>query len=414
VGQGANYAVKQRIAALGTNMLVVVPGARMQGGVRGGFGSASTLTVADAEAIRREATAVVDVGYILRGNNQVVYGNKNWQTNIFGVSPSYLPITNWQIGAGRGLEDEDMKNYAMVAVIGQTVATELYGNASPLGTVLLAKGKPLRVVGVLAPKGQSGFGQDQDDVILIPYTTAETKVLGVNAPTQLSSGSTSVTTTTSQLNASGGPTGQSADTQYPAPLNPFNITSRLTGFVNSIYVQAESPEAVQTAIEQVTATLKRRHHIKPGDPDDFAVRNLSQIAEAAQGSSQVMALLLATVASISLVVGGIGIMNILLVSVTERTREIGLRMAIGARRAHILFQFLVEAVMLAVTGGVAGIIIGVVASRIISAVAGWPTLVSPAAIAGGFIFSAAVGIFFGFYPARKASHLDPIEALRYE
>ena len=414
VGEGANFAVKQQIASLGTNMLVVIPGARTQGGVRGGFGSASTLTVGDAEAIQREVTAAVDVSYLLRGNNQVVYGSKNWQTNIFGVTPSYLPITNWSIGSGRSLTDEDLKGYAMVTVIGQTIATELYGNVSPLGTMLMVKGKPMRVVGVLAPKGQSSFGQDQDDVILIPYTTAESKVIGVNAPTQLASNTGLTVAAPSQVNSSGGPQGQSADAQYPAPLNPFNITARLTGFVNSIYIQAASPEEVNTAIEQVTQTLERRHRIRPGDPDDFAVRNLSQIAQAAQGSSQVMAILLATVASISLVVGGIGIMNILLVSVTERTREIGLRMAIGARRIHILFQFLVEAVLLAVTGGVAGIIVGVVASRVISAVANWPTLVSPAAILGGFVFSAAVGIFFGFYPARKAAHLDPIEALRYE
>ena len=216
------------------------------------------------------------------------------------------------------------------------------------------------------------------------------------------------------VNQSGGPQGQAASTQYPVPMNPFSVTTRLTGFVNSIYVQAESAELVNTAIQQVTDTLNRRHRIKAGDPSDFAVRNLSQIAQAAEGSSQVMALLLATVASISLVVGGIGIMNILLVSVTERTREIGLRMAIGARRVHILFQFLVEAVLLSLTGGIAGIIVGIIASRVISVVADWPTLVSPVAIFGGFLFSAAVGIFFGFYPARKAAHLDPIEALRYE
>jgi macrolide transport system ATP-binding/permease protein len=271
----------------------------------------------------------------------------------------------------------------------------------------------MRVVGTLAPKGQSSFGVDQDDVVIIPYTTAEAKVIGVNAPTQLAQGTTSVTAT-SRVNQSGGPTGESAETQYPAPLNPFNITTRLMGFVNSIYVQAESAEMVDQTIEDVRQKLRARHRLRDGERDDFNVRNLSSIAQAAQGSSEVMAILLATVASISLVVGGIGIMNILLVSVTERTREIGLRMAIGARRVHILFQFLVEAVLLSVCGGVAGIIIGVVASRLISHFADWPTLVSPMAIAGGFLFSAAVGIFFGFYPARKAAHLDPIEALRYE
>jgi macrolide transport system ATP-binding/permease protein len=413
VGEGANYAVKQQIASLGTNMIVVVPGARTSGGVRGGFGSASSLTVADAEAIQREVPTAADVAYMLRTNNQVIHGNKNWQTNIFGVTPSYFPITNWRLDTGRLLTEEDLSGYAMVCLIGQTLVHELYGDMSPLGTMLMVKGKPMRVVGTLAPKGQSSFGVDQDDVVIIPYTTAEAKVIGVNAPTQLAQGAPSVTAT-SRVNQSGGPTGESAETQYPAPLNPFNITTRLMGFVNSIYVQAESAELVDQTIEDVRRKLRVRHRIREGERDDFNVRNLSSIAQAAQGSSQVMAILLATVASISLVVGGIGIMNILLVSVTERTREIGLRMAIGARRVHILFQFLVEAVLLSVCGGVAGIIIGVVASRLISHFADWPTLVSPMAIAGGFLFSAAVGIFFGFYPARKAAHLDPIEALRYE
>jgi macrolide transport system ATP-binding/permease protein len=413
VGEGANYAVKQQIASLGTNMIVVVPGARTSGGVRGGFGSASSLTVADAEAIQREVPTAVDVAYMLRTNNQVIYGNKNWQTNIFGVTPSYFPITNWRLDSGRLLTDEDLSGYAMVCLIGQTLVHELYGDVSPLGTMLLVKGKPMRVVGTLAPKGQSSFGVDQDDVVVIPYTTAEAKVIGVNAPTQLAQSTTSVTAT-SRVNQSGGPTGESAETQYPAPLNPFNVTTRLMGFVNSIYVQAESAELVDQTIEDVRRKLRTRHRIRDGERDDFNVRNLSSIAQAAQGSSQVMAILLATVASISLLVGGIGIMNILLVSVTERTREIGLRMAIGARRVHILFQFLVEAVLLSVCGGVAGIVIGVIASRLISHFADWPTLVSPMAIAGGFLFSAAVGIFFGFYPARKAAHLDPIEALRYE
>jgi macrolide transport system ATP-binding/permease protein len=249
------------------------------------------------------------------------------------------------------------------------------------------------VVGLLAAKGQSTFGQDQDDLIMIPFTTAERKVLGVAAPSQQQNG---------------------LDAIYATAPNPFGLKPRLTGHVNSVYVQAASPIQVPLAIRQVTDTLVRRHHIKPGDPDDFSVRNLSQIADVVEGSSRVMALLLASVASISLVVGGIGIMNILLVSVTERTREIGLRMAIGAQRLHVLLQFLAEAVFLSVVGGGAGIIAGLVASKAVSLVAGWPTDVPPAAIAGGFLFSAAVGIFFGYYPARKASRLDPIEALRYE
>jgi ABC-type antimicrobial peptide transport system permease subunit len=252
----------------------------------------------------------------------------------------------------------------------------------------------MRVVGLLGSKGQTSFGQDQDDVVMVPFTTAERKVLGVSAP--------------SQANAS------AASSPYPPPPNPFGVQPRLTGLVQSIYIQAASAARVDEALRQVTRILAERHHIRPGETNDFSVRNLSQIATAAEGSSRVMALLLATVASISLLVGGIGIMNILLVSVTERTREIGLRMAIGARRVDVLLQFLAEAVFLSVTGGIVGIVIGVISSRIISAVAGWPTQVSTPAILGGFAFSAAVGVFFGYYPARKASRLDPIEALRYE
>jgi ABC-type antimicrobial peptide transport system permease subunit len=252
----------------------------------------------------------------------------------------------------------------------------------------------MRVVGLLGSKGQTPFGQDQDDVVMIPFSTAERKVLGVSAPSQVNS-------------AKGG-------TEYPPPPNPFGVAPRLTGVVHSIYVQATTPSQVQTAIDQVTRTLARRHHIEPGETNDFSVRNLSQIQNAAEGSSRVMALLLASVASISLLVGGIGIMNILLVSVTERTREIGLRMAIGARRVDVLLQFLAEAIIISVAGGLVGIIVGVATSRVVSAVAGWPTQISVIAIAGGFAFSAAVGVFFGYYPARKASRLDPIEALRYE
>ena len=239
VGQGANYAVKQQIASLGTNMIVVQPGARTQGGVRGGFGSASSLTVADAEAIKREIPIVADVSYMLRTNNQVQYGSQNWQTNIFGVTPSYLPITNWRIATGRTFTEDDLSSYAMVALIGQTIAQELYGTQSPVGTMLMVKGKPMRVVGVLAPKGQSSFGLDQDDVVLIPYTTGEAKVIGVNAPTQLASSSTAAATTQpAMVNQAGGPQGQTAESQYPAPLNPFGVQTRLMGFVNSIYVQA--------------------------------------------------------------------------------------------------------------------------------------------------------------------------------
>lgn len=394
VGQGANEAVRKQIERLGTNLVVVVPGARTSGGMRAGSGSASTLTINDAQAIRRESTAVTEVSYLIRQSGQVEAGSQNWTTQIQGISSNYPPMTNWRIVTGREITLDDETSAALVVVIGQSVAKQLFGESqSPIGALIQVKGVPMRVIGVLDPKGQTPFGQDQDDLVMIPFTTAERKVLGVAAPSQ----------TQAQLNWI-----------YPSPPNPYGLTPRLIGKVNQIYVQAANSIEVQAAIREVTEILVRRHRIKPGDLNDFSVRNLSQIAETAESSSRIMALLLAAVASISLVVGGIGIMNILLVSVTERTREIGLRMAIGARRLHVLLQFLAEAVFLSVTGGVAGIVMGVAFSAAISYFAGWPAPISSAAIAGGFLFSAAVGIFFGYYPARKAAHLDPIEALRYE
>ena len=394
VGQGANEAVRKQIESLGTNLLVIVPGATTMGGVRGGLGSASTLTLADAEALRREAPAVGSVSYIIRQSGQVQYANQNWTTSVQGVSPNYPPITNWQITDGRGISEQDDRDAGLVAVLGQTVARQLFGsNENPIGALIQVKSVPLQVVGLFASKGQTPFGMDQDDIIMIPFSTAERKVLGVAAPSQ------------QQL---------PINWVYPSPPNPYNLERRLLGYVNQIYVQAVSPAEIQAAITQTTEILARRHRVRAGEVNDFSVRNLSQIAETAESSSRIMALLLAAVASISLVVGGIGIMNILLVSVTERTREIGLRMAIGARRLHVLLQFLAEAIFLSVTGGIAGIGIGVALSKTISLAAGWPTPISPMAIAGGFLFSAAVGIFFGYYPARKAARLDPIEALRYE
>ena len=340
VGQGANEAVRKEIARLGTNLVVVLPGAATSGGARGGSGSASTLTVADVKAIRREAPAIGEVSYLIRQAGQVRFANQNWTTGIQGVSPNYPPMTNWQIASGRAITPEDERSAALVAVLGETVRRQLFGTfQNPIGATVQVKGVSLRVIGVLDSKGQTSFGQDQDDLIMVPFTTAERKILGVAAPSQQQT---------------------ALNWAYPAPPNPYGLQPRMIGFVNQIYVQAVDQTSIQAAIGQATEILARRHRIRPGTVNDFSVRNLSQIAETAEGSSRIMALLLAAVASISLVVGGIGIMNILLVSVTERTREIGLRMAIGARRLHVLLQFLAEAIFISVSGGIVGIVIGAV------------------------------------------------------
>ncbi|HMA52006.1 MAG TPA: ABC transporter permease, partial [Magnetospirillaceae bacterium] len=341
VGEGARAVVKERLASLGTNLLIATPASTRSGGVRGGLGSASSLTVTDAQAILEEDSAVADVAYVNRQNAQIIYGDENWSSSVQGVTPSYLSIRNWAVASGRDFTPEDEHDGAMVCILGQSVVDNLFGEDSdPVGATVLVKSVPLTVIGVLAVKGNSGGGQDQDDLILTPFSTSQQRILGVANPVS------AVAAAVSQggvVIAGAGPA--------TSPANPFGIQPRLAGFVNTLYIQARSSDAVDQAVDQVTKTLERRHRIKPDGDDDFTVRNLTEIAEVAEQSSRVLEILLAAIASISLLVGGIGIMNILLVSVTERTREIGIRMAIGARRVHVLLQFLVEAVLLSGIGG---------------------------------------------------------------
>ena len=393
VGEGARAALKAQLESLGTNLLIVLPGTTRANGVRAGIGSASSLRVTDGAAILEEDSAVSNLSYVNRQSAQVINGNQNWSTTVLGVTPSYLVIRVWPVLAGRTLTEADESEGRTVCLLGQTALANLFGEfQNPIGAGIRVKSVTMEVIGVLAVKGHSASGQDQDDVVLIPFRTSQERVLGVAAPTLA----------------------QNQSTVFTQPPNPFGIQPKLAGFVHTMYVQARSAALVKTALQEVTRTLERRHRIRAGQPDDFTVRDLTEIAEVAEQSSRVMELLLAAIASISLVVGGIGIMNILLVSVTERTREIGIRMAIGARRLHVLLQFLVEASLLSLIGGGAGVLTGVLASKIISSVAGWPTLLYPAVLAAAFLFSAAIGVFFGYYPARQASHLNPIDALRYE
>ena len=365
IGEGAKATIRSQIASLGTNVLIILPGTSLQGGVRTGSGGVNTLVDGDAKAMMRELSAVAFASPALRRPEQVVAGNLNWLTLTQGVAPEFQQIRDWQIAEGRFLHDGDVESAAKVAVVGETVVNQLFGNDDPIDAVIRIRNIPFRVVGVLAPKGQTSQGTDQDDTIIIPYTTMQKRLM------------------------------------------------RIT-FVQSIVASAINAERLPEAQAQITALLRQRHRIGPDREDDFYIRNLSDIAEAASTSARVMAVLLGTVASISLLVGGIGIMNIMLVSVTERTREIGIRMAVGARRKDIMLQFLVEAVVMAATGGCIGILLGIGSSEILNDWAQWPTHISTSIIAVAFFFSGAVGVFFGFYPAKKAASLDPIDALRYE
>ncbi len=369
IGQGADAAVQKQILSLGNNMLMIIPGATTASGVRSGWGGVSTLTTNDALAIKKDCPAVADVTYMKRQVVQVIYGDQNWSTVAQGSTPAYERVRDWPVVTGNFFSERDEETANKVVVLGQTVVDHLFSpGEDPVGAMIRIKDVPFRVIGVLEAKGQTTWGQDQDDVVVMPFSTAERRVLG---------------------------------TQF-------------LGSVDMIFVSALSSTEISTAEKEITALLHERHHIQPGQENDFTVRNLNDIAKASESASKVMTNLLLSVASISLLVGGIGIMNILLVSVTERTREIGIRMAVGAKGRHILLQFLVEAITLSMVGGLAGAILGIAGAQLVSYVATWPTLLSAPAVVGSFLFSGAVGVFFGFYPARKASRLDPIAALRYE
>jgi len=365
VGNGAKSQVEAQIASLGENVILVFSGGMSPNGLRTGWGGAGTLKIADAEAIEREIPHVTVVSPEIRTTAQVVAGNQNWMTQILGESADYFDLRQWPLAEGASFTAQDVRSTNKVAVIGKTVATTLYGSASPLGQIIRIKNVPFIILGVLVPKGLSVMGTDQDDVIVLPYTSAMKRIAGVTT-------------------------------------------------LRGINIQVENARDMAPAQQQIVALLRQQHGIRPGKEDDFTVRSQEEIAAMATATSKIMALLLGAIASVSLVVGGIGIMNIMLVSVTERTREIGIRMAVGAHGRDILLQFLIEAVALSSLGGVIGILLGLGSSRLISTFAGWPTATSASSIAIAFLFSAAVGIFFGFYPARKASQLDPIEALRYE
>jgi putative ABC transport system permease protein len=365
IGEGAKKRVQDQIASLGTNVLVVLPGTVTLGGARTGSGGRQTLVAGDARAIMNEISLVSGASPVLRGVQQVIAGDQNWSTSVQGVAPEFQQIRNWSVSEGRFISDSDVESTAKIALIGQTVAKNLFGEESPLDAIIRIKKIPFRIIGVLGSKGQTGFGQDQDDTIMIPYTTMQKRILGIT-------------------------------------------------YVQQIVVSAVSPEQTQQVQEQITTLLRQRHRLRAGRDDDFNIRNLSDITEAASNSATVMAVLLGSIASVSLLVGGIGIMNIMLVSVTERTREIGIRMAVGARSRDIMLQFIVEAVVMAASGGLIGILIGIGSSVLLKSLVQLPALIRPDIVAIAFLVSGSVGVFFGFYPARKAANLDPIEALRYE
>jgi putative ABC transport system permease protein len=370
VGSGAQQGIEDVIESIGSNLLIVQPASQGRGGVQQGAGTGTGLTAADAEAMFNEIPEISAVAPTVRGQGQVVFGNANWHTSIEGITNSYMEVRSWSVADGRQFEEWEVSGGAKVVLIGNTVAENLFPGEEAIGQMIRVERVPFEVIGVLAAKGQSSFGQDQDDLMFVPLKTAKQRIVGGRAG--------------------------AGDN------------------VQTIYIQAQTSELVAYVEIAIAELLRHRHGLIPGQDDDFRIRNISEMLGARQDASKMMALLLAAVASVSLIVGGIGIMNIMLVSVTERTREIGVRMAVGAARGDILTQFLIEAVVISVIGGIIGIILGAGGSQAAAALGDWPLRLEGSSVLLAFGFSAAVGIFFGYYPARKAAHLDPIEALRHE
>ena len=365
LGQGASAEVQEQVNRLGQNVVLVFPGSRQLGGVSIGGGSANTLTIEDAIAIRDEIPEVIAASPEVRSQRVIVYGNQNWFTRIYGQSADYLQIRQWPIESGRMYTDEDVANAALVAVVGQTIVEELFEGADPIGETIRVRGLPLEIIGVLSYKGMSLMGSVQDDIVIVPYTTAFQRISG-----------------------------------------------RSHAMV--INVQVYDDQSMEIAQAKITDLLRERHRLAPYQENDFTVQTQEDVAQAATETSRIMTMLLASIAGISLFVGGVGIMNVMLVSVTERTREIGLRLAVGAKSPDVLLQFLIESVVLCLLGGIGGIALGVISTELIATYAGWPALFSTEAMIVAVVVSAAVGVFFGFYPAWKASRLDPIVALRTE
>jgi len=365
IGQGSKKSIQDQMSGMGTNLIFAMPGAEQKGGVRMGNSDAQSMKLTDVEEIEKNCPAISDVSPEVRSSGQAVLGNQNWPTSIYGVNNKYFNIKKYTIGSGRSFTETEIQTYAKVCLIGQTVVENLFGNTDPIGQSIRFKNIPLLIIGILGEKGENGMGQDQDDLVMAPYTTVQKRILAIT-------------------------------------------------HIQSIAASAASESLNDAAIEQITASLRHSHKLKTGENDDFQVRSQSEMVQMFSSISDIMTLLLGAISGISLLVGGIGIMNIMYVSVTERTREIGLRLSVGGRGNDILLQFLIESILLSVFGGVIGITLGIVATQVMASIMSWPVVITTISVVMSFLVCSAIGIFFGWYPARKAASLNPIDALRYE